>query len=309
MQKNKYQVKDRIVAKVMRLYRRLPFGVPHDDIIILNLLKFYYWSKKNYFNIIRRETAIDVEEKLNKLNLFFGFAVIRSGTHFLANFLNSQLDDTIVTHEATVTDYLSYSKTYQSKLSSINYFKDFRKKDIFYRLINQEINDYGEINPFLRRHVDAIKQEFPKCKIFHLIRDGKKVVRSIMCRGTFTNKDPLKDIVKPDSKSFYYEKWNKMSRFEKVCWLWLEDNKYLRDRVGYTLKFEKLITDYDYFRDKLLDYLNIYISQNKWEEYVNRPKNKSQIYTFPEWEQWTKEQKNQFINICGKEMSINGYKI
>lgn len=308
MQKNKYQVKDRKVAKVMRLYRRLPISIPFDKLIILNSLKLYFFFRRAYINLTTEDNTEETDNIFRNLNIFFGFAVIRSGTHFLANFLNSELDKAVITHEAIVADYLAYSKTYNDKKCE-NYLEVFRKRDIYKRIKGSGINTYGEINPFLRRHISEIKKAFPNAKIFHLVRNGKKVVRSIMCRATFGAKDPLGEIVKPDNNSPYYAKWDNMSRFEKVCWMWQEDNRKMRNEAGYSIKFEELVSDYDYFKDKLLDYLNIYISKDKWGKYVNRPKNISPVYSFPEWKKWTEEQKNQFINICGEEMEINGYKI
>lgn len=302
------KVKDHLYTKIMKAYRRINFFVPFFNPLIRLILKLRFL----FYNTDIKAYCQGKDEKINQWyqnhKIFFGLAIIRSGTTFLSDFLSQKSKEAKIYHEAIVDDYWSYANNYNNFEGQLDYIKNFRRDEIFYRLRNNpKFKTYGEINPFLRRHAKALKQIFPEAKFFHLVRDGRSVVRSIMCRATFDKKEPIKDMIKPDKNSPYYKKWDKMSRFEKVCWLWQEDNKYLRENIGYSIKFEKLISDYNYFKEKLLDYIGLEVSQEDWQQFINQPRNPSDKYSFPKYENWTEEQKQQFWSICGEEMELNGY--
>lgn len=69
-----------------------------------------------------------------------------------------------------------------------------------------------------------------------------------MSRGSLGKIDPIGHLNKPASDDPYFCQWQSMTRFEKVCWLWQADNRYLRKNIGHSLQFEKLISDYGYLK-------------------------------------------------------------
>jgi len=75
------------------------------------------------------------------------------------------------------------------------------------------------------------------------------------------------------------------------------------------IKFEDIISDYDDFKGKILDSCHVFISKSIWEEAVNHPVNKSKVYQMLCWDEWSRDQKKMFEDICSKEMIAGGYDI
>jgi len=294
-------------TEFMKWYRKLPFRLPLFNAMVYFILDLHVaWTKHKVKRFAKTRQA-EIDDWYKKTNIFFGFAIIRSGTTFLANFLNASAKDSIVMHEAILSDYWAYPKAFDSDEKAYDYLSKFRRDEIYYRVGGKGIKTYGEINPFLRRHAKVIKQVFPEAKLFHLARDGRDVVRSIMSRATLDKKDPWYKHIYPKPGTKFYEEWDKMNRFQKVCWLWQEDNRYLRETIGYTINFENLISDYSYFKEKLLDYVGLEVSYEDWRSFVNRPKNQTAEFKLSHWSQWSEQEKDDFRRICGDEMSANGY--
>ncbi len=242
------QVKKRYYTRIMDVYRKQGIYIPCLPTLIRTALRLRIAKDHLKSHTFYRTNEREVREWFETRHIFFGFGVIRSGTAFLANFLNQVVQDAVIEHEAFVGDYWYYHRALQSESEAEKYIGGFRLTEIFSRMRHRPENRYGEINPFLRRRCRALQKYLPKAKFFHLVRDGRKVVRSIMSRQTFDRTDPLGCLVRPPSNDPYAGVWKKMSRFEKVCWLWQCDNRYLRESIGFTLSFEKLIRDWDYFK-------------------------------------------------------------
>lgn len=287
----------------------MPFSIPGWRFFVRIILSFLCWRHRRKVDFYTKGKEKEIEAWYKEKNIFFGFGVIRSGTTFLANFLNEEVSSALIAHEAIVDDYWAYPKALQFEKYAESYINNFRWQEIYWRTKKYSFSAYGEINPFLRRHCAALQKTFPEAKFFHLVRDGREVVRSIMTRSNFSSKDPLLGFIKPPLGSPYRRQWEKMDRFEKVCWWWQADNRYLREQIGHTLQFEKLISDYDYFKKQLLDYLNIEVSGDIWKKYAKEPKNISPDYKFPHWSKWNKKEMDAFKEICGSEMEANGYNI
>lgn len=304
-----YHVRDRRSTRFMRWYRKLPFGIPGMNLVLRTGLRIHTARARARVRrfVVGRDG--EMQQWFEQQQLFFGFGVIRSGTTFLAHFLNQAVPDSVITHEAIPDDYWAYPQALDSDTEAKAYIDSFRKSEIFFRAHAFGRSIYGEINPFLRRHCAALQQTFPHARFFHLVRDGRDVVRSIMCRATFDAKDPLNGLIRPRPEDPYASQWDAMSRFEKVCWWWQMDNRYLREQIGHTVQFEQLRSDYVYFDTQLMQHLGLSIDEQTWSSYVSTPRNKSPRYTFPAWSEWTKEQQEIFVRICGEEMKANGYTI
>ncbi len=295
-------------TRLMKGYRRLGFTIPLFNPVVRLILRLRFWFYQTDVFLYCRGREKEIEKWYQEKEIFFGLAIIRSGTTFLADFFNRFEKSAIVGHEVILDDYWSYAKNYNSAAGRFEYLKNFRRAEIYYRLCRAgDFQVYGEINPFLRRHVRALREVFPEAKFFHLVRDGREVVRSIMSRGTFSEQEPIAEMIRPTEDSPYFSRWEKMSRFAKVCWLWQEDNRLLRITINQTVQLEKIISDYCYFKENLLDYLKLDISEKVWRRYVRNRRNPSPEYKFPEYSQWSSEQKEIFWEICGSEMKANGY--
>jgi hypothetical protein len=310
MSRSAFMVSDPLYTRVMKWYRVQPFRLPLANAGIRTALRARYGFQRLRIGLLTARHSAEIDEWYRSIQLFFGLGIVRSGTTFLANLLNREIANTITLHEAVIDDYWSYRRAFYSEAEALRYIRSFRRNEIFLRLRGTQIRAYGEINPFLRRHAVALKTVFPDAHLFHVIRDGRDVVRSIMSKGYFGTKDPVfRPLIHPPERSRYAQRWSDMTRFEKVCWLWSEENRYLRETIPTTVRFECLIRDYDYFRARLLEPISSSIGVDTWSRYCRETHNPSPAQTFPHWRSWNREQRHVFSEICGTEMEVNGYEL
>lgn len=240
--------------------------------------------------------------------LFFILAFARSGTAFTADLLN-RAEGAYVFHEPVLEDFYAHLRAHYSLKAAENYMQGFRKKEIFMRMRHISPAVYGEVNGLLRCHAQAIKKQYPQATVLHMVRDGRDVVRSTMPRRTFTYKNPFSMQIHPTESDPWHDKWHQMDRFARICWFWQEENSRLRNAIGKTIQFEKIVSDYDYFHDEILEPCNIKLDRKTWEGVVPNRRNITAEHQMPEWEAWTPAQKKTFVEICGEEMVKCGYPI
>ena len=263
--------------------------------MIKTKMKFWYSSKT-------------INSWIEDKRIFFILAIGRSGTRFFSQLLDKSKNAYIV-HEPVRSDFRAYREAFFSERKADNYFKTFRKKEIYLRAKSKNLEVYGEVNSVIRRHCKAIRKLLPEAHIFHLVRDGRDVVRSMMARKTMTSEDQNTKNIRPTEGNPWYDKWASMNRFEKLCWYWDIENRYLHENIDNIIQFKKLISNYDYFNEKLLEPLNLEISKEIWEKEVKTPKNVTQKYTIPHWNDWNAEKLESFNKICGETMKNLGYEI
>ena len=269
------------------------------------IMKFGYYS---YIKFLITNKKVD--ELIRNKQFFFILSAGRSGTKFLANLLNL-CPTAFVAHEPVRNDVKSYRQAFYNENKSYKYINHFRKKEIYYRIRKKKIKIYGEVNGVLNRHYKALEKSFSNSntKFFHLVRDGRDVVRSIMSRKSFAD-DGYKGAytgITPKNGDPYKNKWIKMSKFEKICWYWNTENKYLDKNISNRLNFEQIISDYSYLKEKLLNPLGLELSEKIWEDEIKKPKNITIEYKIPHWKEWTKRRTYTFNNICDETMKKLGY--
>lgn len=176
-----------------------------------------------------------------------------------------------------------------------------------------------DVNSGLQNATDALRQVFPKAKIFHLVRDPRKVVPSI-----YNRRSERRVHLVPKTREAY-EKWMAYSKLEQVCWNWNDNTERLLKLDCELLLFEKLISDFDYFRSALLEKAGINdIDESTW----NAVRNSKVNSTKPKWyrylyshlkkkdfvsehlgpfEQWSRDQQQALTEICGDTMRKLGY--
>jgi hypothetical protein len=125
---------------------------------------------------------------LNSKDIFILVSTGRTGTTLFANMLNS-IQGCCVEHEPVPNEQFFHRKCFEDPDSSDKYVKDFRLKEIYFRIKNMPVSRYGEVNGALRRNIKEIKETLPGTRIVHIVRDGRGVVSSILNRDTLTNKD------------------------------------------------------------------------------------------------------------------------
>lgn len=249
----------------------------------------------------------DLAAWLNDWRFFFILGFGRSGTAFLANILD-QAEGAYVFHEPVLEDFYSHARAHYSPKYAENYMEWFRKKEMYLRIGHiSPPGIYGEVNGTLRCHVRAIQKSFPNPVIIHLVRDGRDVVRSSMSRRTMTWKNPFSMSMHPEKTDPWFGNWKSMDRFARICWFWQEENRRLRTAIGKSVQFEKILKDYKYFSDNVLEVCGIQIEKRKWETYVNTPRNVTKEFAMPNWDNWKVDQQRTFRKICGEEMDAIGY--
>ncbi len=251
-------------------------------------------------------TEDEVEKWLKNWRFFFILGFGRSGTAFMANFLN-QAAGTHVFHEPAFEDFYAHARAHYNPKAAENYIHGFRKKEMCLRMRHIPSGVYGETNGNLRCHANAIKKEFPNAPLLHLVRDGRDVVRSHMSRRTMTLKNPFSMSMHPVESDPWKDRWSGMDRFARICWYWQEENRRLRTNIGKTVQFEKIISSYEYFSSEILAPCQVEIDKKTWETVVVSPRNTTKEFSMSKWNDWTPEQQKSFRDICGDEMEKCGY--
>ena len=237
----------------------------------------------------------------------------RSGTKFLGSFLG--IDTNVYsTHEYIGNrEYWLVSWYLGSKYSKVILKKTKTK-------IESEINKavFIDVNGYLSDSTDSLREVFGNPKIFHLVRNPKKVVPSLMIR-----RDD-KGIHKIPKTEKEIEAWTSMNKLEQVCINWVQTTEDLLKSEAELILFENLISDYNYLSEKILNPLGINISEKQYNDFKSKKinktrgwlyrylyakyKGKQQISKTITFDDFDEEQRRQFYNICGPTMEKLGYK-
>jgi hypothetical protein len=199
----------------------------------------------------------------------------------------------------------------KSELNFYEYLFDFRKHLIFKELRkHKDVKSYGEVTGTLRYHATGLKGVFLEGQILILARDGRDVVRSIMQHDFYTETSVKDGDTSPLPQQGYFDDWEEMSRFEKVCWLWADSYTNLLESVpeSKVINFEKIINDFDYCNEQVFSFLGIQIGYQEWEKYLSKKSNNAiKIHEFPHWKDWSQKNRDDFDQICGSVMNKLGY--
>jgi hypothetical protein len=272
-----------------------------------NLNKYFIIPLKQRLSTLRVNQD-ELITWIKEWKFFFILGFGRSGTAFMANFLN-QARGAHVFHEPVFEDFYAHARAHYNPKAAEWYLQGFRKKEIYARMRHIPSGIYGETNANLRCHANAIKVAFPGVQLFHLVRDGRDVVRSHMSRRTMTLRNPFSMSMHPTETDPWQARWHEMDRFARICWYWQEENRRLRTTIGKTVQFEKILSSYEFFAGEILEPCSIHIEKRVWELTIAIPRNTTNEFSMPKWDQWTPEQQKTFREICGEEMAQCGYDI
>ena len=254
-------------------------------------------------------TQHELETWVRKWKFFFILGFGRSGTAFMADFLN-RAKGAHVFHEPVLEDFYAHAQAHYNQSQAEKYIEGFRKKEMYLRTRNiSPAGIYGEVNGTLRCHVGAIRKAFPEITLLHLVRDGRNVVRSTVSRRTMTMRNPFSMSIHPTESDPWKARWPGMDRFARICWYWQEENRRLRTNIGRTVQFEKVLSSYEYFEYEILEPCGIHLENEDWKAAISTPRNTTPEFSMPKWDQWTREQQKTFREICGEEMVKCGYDI
>ena len=250
----------------------------------------------------------------NQEQMIFIMGSGRSGTQLLSDLLDSTGKAKIFHEPNFEEDVGSMDLLRRNVDLALQYWEEFRSLEVYRRWVEKpKTKMYGEVNGTIRYQTPAIKKLFPHSKMLMVVRDARGIVRSVMgWRQFYGPNSKGAYALSPLSGDPYLKDWSQMSRFEKICWSLNDTNMFLMSHIPENcwLQLERLVSDYAYFKERFSDYLGIDIPFETWSEKVGKKsKNATVEYGFPEWEDWTSEQKNQFTIICGHAMALLGYEI
>ena len=182
---------------------------------------------------------------------------------------------------------------------------------------------YGEVNSLLRYNAGWLTRRFDPV-LLHVTRDGRDFARSAYERDVHTAQHRQLPIV-PEDGDPYTDEWPRMSRFERICWIWRHTNEMLGASVSRHARFEDLVASYPAFRAALLEPTGLELDEASWRRAVVRPRNTSAKYRgrrlaarllgrggqpgerLPHWSSWSDELTTSFWRICGPTMERFGY--
>lgn len=272
------------------------------------------WRQRSVFITKALKEEANLFLNNNQEKMLFVTGTGRSGTQLISGLLND-LNNTTVFHEPNFNeDVGTMDILRQNQALAVRYWTDFRSIEVYRRWKKAtESMVYSEVNGTIRYQAPTIKRLYPNAKMLLLVRDARGFVRSVMGWPKFYAPDAKGAFaLAPLSGDPYEAEWSSMGRFEKICWGWQNSNELLMRHIPaenwFTL--EQLTADFDYFNERFCQSTGLPITQETWEKHVSKKSsNATKQYAFPSWEQWSNQQKENFIRICGSTMEKLGYAI
>ncbi len=188
----------------------------------------------------------------------------RSGTAFTANLLK-QDPSIFVAHEFIGHREYHLLSWYLGRIYSVPFLKKVKEK------IKQTSNKryFVDVNGYLSDSSDSLKEVFEGAMVYHLVRNPRDVVRSLLIRRDDSRIHKL-----PKAESEINE-WLCMSKLEQICINWVQTTEDLLNSNAEVLKFEELISSFEYLESKILSPLQINISKDQYELVKSKKTNKT----------------------------------
>jgi hypothetical protein len=163
---------------------------------------------------------------------------------------------------------------------------------------------YVETNNYITFFAPVLADIFPDSQFVQIVRDPVSFIRSGIDRSYYIdgNVDDLKRIREKNESEKY--KWESLSRYGKVAWLWNETNAYIKE-------FSKHISD-DRFMTfpfdlsetggvkSIIEFLDFDIPERKIRAQLSRKKNAQKERHCPPFEKWSQKQKQEVISITSE---------
>ncbi len=271
------------------------------------------WKLRSYFvpGEVRRKSGQFLHEHAS--NMFFILGTGRSGTQLITELLSLNTDVSVFHEPNFGEDVGTMDSLRRGNQLALDYWRRFRNFEVYSRWISTpNARLYGEVNGTIRYQTPAIHELYPDAKLFLISRNGQGVVRSVMGWPQFYASTSTGAYnIEPLEGDPYFERWKDMTRFEKVCWSWMDTNEFLMLHIptDQWLQLEMLASNYNYCKELLLEPLGINLSYENWQSHFSKKsKNATRTYAFPAWDEWTGDQRKIFESMCGDTMAKLGYK-
>jgi hypothetical protein len=168
-------------------------------------------------------------------------------------------------------------------------------------------NIYGEVNLQLTLLVPSLRRLYPDAKYVWLLRDGRDAVASMYYRGWY---DPDESRV-PEvwhkgrlagdrTGDFSPAEWQRLTRFEKCCWIWKKYNLIIEQHVA-EMSPDRWRKVYLESLKSSLDELSAFLGLEKPATVLVEKTNVA-MQPVVAWHDWTSEQRSQFEAHCAQVM-------
>ena len=202
---------------------------------------------------------------------------------------------------------------------------DIQRLHICRRLNKDNIRFYIESNSYLSSLIPVINEFYDNVKFVYVIRNGKDYVRSFYSKRP-SNKDYYALSDESPRQSFnsndfpddrFFGQWEKMSRFQRVCWNWVKRNQMIEGFLTNDISWKKVRFE-DMFNNgysgiwEIIDFIDlrnhIKIDNDKLDKVLAKASNINRKYLLPKkYEDWPDDKKENFEDICGEYMKRSGY--
>ncbi len=255
----------------------------------------------------RHQILIHPEHWRGPQKLFFFLSTARSGSKWLANFLNTATSMRSV-HEFTLNHRFQEGKLIAEKRTGHGFVDLVNKKKEVRSLLIESRNwietvkqDFAEANVYLERFLPILKEVFPEAVFVHLHRDPKDVVRSLMNRNWY---DTAEDNKHPEME---VDNWKTLTQFEKASWYVRMTNESLLDFCRHRIIFEKMVQDFDYLSNTLLTF-GIPVFPRLGKKVFGEIINANVSREFPEYSAWDEAQRRLYHGIMWPVIKELGYR-
>ena len=276
--------------KGMKLMRAIILRTP-----ISRVRKHYLYRRMSrMLHLMSQEEAIPI---LVQRRFFLITSTGRTATLWLSCLL-SDSEGVFAPHEPVIFEEVANAEALKNPLTASTYIHKFRLHEMAYWA--KEYACYGEVNGMLRRHLEALRGALPEIKIIRIIRNGHDYVRSVLARKTWTDRDPIYGQLIPHHTIISADNWKSMDRFERLCFMWNAENRYMEKFADSTIRFEDMLSSYSVFKEKVLDVIGLSISKSRWQESIKNKLNATKVHKAPTHEYWSDMDKAKFESPCDK---------
>jgi len=254
----------------------------------------------------RHQILIHPEHWRGLQKMYFFLSAARSGSKWLANFLNTATP-MYALHEFTLNYRFKEEELVPEKRTSHGFADLVHEKEKARVLLIESRHwietlkqDFAEANVYLERFLPLVKEIFPEAVLVHLHRDPKDVVRSLMNRNWYDTPEDEKHA------KMEVDNWDNLSQFEKVCWYVRLANESLVDFCTHRIVFEEMVQDIEYLSERLLS-LGIPVFPRLGAKVFEETVNANVCQEFPEYSGWNDEQMYIYHGIMWPVIMELGY--
>jgi hypothetical protein len=172
---------------------------------------------------------------------------------------------------------------------------------------------YAETSARLTFFAPVIADLLPKARFLFIHRDPVGLIRSGMKRGWYVDHPADYARVRPVKGEPFFDRWETMSPFEKVCWYWNVYNDFALRFCQHVDSSRVLIVQASNLFDgtavpEIFDLLDCRKPADKDIDRVLKKKlNAQQEGSFPEAEEWSPSMHDTLWSVAGDTMEQLGY--